>query len=87
MESNVDNSLFGDMANLEQSLSEDSTGDRARAMLEYFNTLLSASTQLLSNSGDEAERSLIQQLNSGFYASQRIIRHVWETIHGTMLHV
>lgn len=87
MESTIENSLFGDMANLEKSLSDDHTGDRARAMLEYFNNVLSATGEMLDSAKDAPERTLITQLISGFHASQRIIRHVWETIHGTMLHV
>lgn len=83
---NVEKSLFGDMATLEKTLSGDHSGDRALAMLAYFKTVSEVCSNLLPETADAQERSMIQKLNSGFESSRRIIRHVWETIHGTMLH-
>jgi len=74
------------MATLEKTLSEDHTGERALAMLSYFKTVGDLCGDMLPATADMNERSMIQKLHSGFDSSRRIIRQVWETIHGTMLH-
>lgn len=81
----LEQSIFGDMSNLELSLSEDSTGDRARAMVRYFQTIAEATERLLGNAREEGQRHLVSRLLQGFKAAERIIRHVWEAIHGTTL--
>lgn len=86
MNENLENSLFGDMATLEKTLSSDHSGDRALAMLAHFKTVSEICLNMLPETSDMQERSMIQKLNSGFESSRRIVRHVWETIHGTMLH-
>ncbi|HEU4459575.1 MAG TPA: hypothetical protein VFR90_10665 [Methylibium sp.] len=84
-ESNLEKSIFGDMANLEKSLTEDHSGDKARAMIDYFKVVAEASDQRVGVTEDPNDRKLIQELAQGFRASQRIIAHVWETAHGTVL--
>lgn len=79
--------IFGDLAALEKTLSEDSSGERARSMLSYFADVATQSEALLQASVADTERHLVAQLLEGFRASQRIIRHVWETLHGSALAV
>jgi hypothetical protein len=87
MSEGIENSVFGDLAVLEKSLSEDSTGDRARSMLSYFDEITRSSEDRLSTPLAEGERQLMSRLIEGFRASQRIIRHVWETQHSAALPV
>jgi hypothetical protein len=84
-DSALEQSIFGDMTNLEASLSEDTTGDRARAMVQYFRTVIDATQRMLTTAREESQRHLVSRLLQGFQAAERIIRHVWETIHGSAL--
>jgi len=84
-ESALEQSIFGDMTNLEASLSEDTNGDRARAMVRYFQTITEATQRMLTTAREEGQRHLVSRLLLGFQAAERIIRHVWESIHGTAL--
>jgi hypothetical protein len=81
----LENTVFGDLAVLEKSLAEDSTGDRARSMLGYFDEVARNSEARLGQSLPDPERQLVHKLIEGFRASQRIIRHVWETQHSAAL--
>jgi hypothetical protein len=85
MEDLIDNTIFGDLAQIEKTLSEDTTGDRARAMIVYFDQVARSAENMLRKQIDFSERHLAQQLIGGFQASQRIIRHVWETLHSASL--
>ena len=85
MENAINNTIFGDLAQIEKTLSEDTVGDRARAMIGYFDEVAKTSEKMLSQPIAEAERRLVTQLIEGFRASQRIIRHVWETLHSASL--
>jgi hypothetical protein len=81
----LEHEVLADMAKLEQTLTEDLTGDRARAMLQYFDQVAQASEQMVQKATHDAERQLAAQLQDGFRASQRIVRHVWETLHSSSL--
>lgn len=84
MNEQLEQTVFGDLTDLEKSLAEDSSGERARALLGYFTEVAkSAENMLLSAAA--TERQLVTQLIEGFHASRRIVRHVWETLHGTTL--
>jgi hypothetical protein len=85
MTDGLENTVFGDLAVLEKSLSEDLTGDRARSMLSYFDEVTRSSEDRLGMSLPDGERQLMARLIDGFRASQRIIRHVWETQHSMAL--
>jgi hypothetical protein len=85
MTEGIDNSVFSDLAQLERSLSEDSSGDRARSMLSYFDTVTKSSEDMLKTAMVDTERQLVSQLVEGFRAAQRIIRHVWEAQHSSVL--
>lgn len=82
---NMEQSLFGDMANLEKTLAEDHTGDRARGIVAYFRTICTSSENLLRQARDDNEQHMLRQLVEGFKASERIVCHVWETLHGNTL--
>lgn len=84
MNEELEKTIFGDLAALEKTLSEDTSGERARSMLSYFGDVALQSEALLQATAD-TERQLVTQLLDGFRASQRIIRHVWETLHGCAL--
>ena len=84
MNQQLENSVFGDLADLEKSLAEDASGDRARALLSYF-TEVARSCESLLHTAAAAERQMVSQLLEGFRASQRIVRHVWETLHNATL--
>ena len=86
MNEQLEQTVFGDLANLEKSLTEDTTGDRVRAMLSYFADVAKSSEGLLQTAA-AAERQLISQLIEAFHAAQRIVRHIWETLHNASLAV
>jgi len=85
MENAINNTIFGDLAQIEKTLSEDTIGDRARAMISYFDEVTKTSEKMLQKPIADTERRLVTQLIEGFRASQRIIRHVWETLHSASL--
>jgi len=85
MENAASNSIFGDLAQVEKTLSEDTTGDRARAMVAYFDDVAKSSEEMLQKAASDADRQFLARLIEGFRASQRIIRHVWETLHSAVL--
>ena len=84
MNEQLEQTVFGDLANREKSLAEDTSGDRARAMLTYFADVARNSEGLLQTAA-AAERQLISQLIEAFHAAQRIVRHIWETLHNASL--
>jgi hypothetical protein len=77
--------VFDDLSSLEKTLQEDTTGDRARAMLSYFDEVTTSNEERLTKPLPDDERHLVIRLVEGFRASQRIIRHVWETQHSAAL--
>lgn len=85
MEDSVKQTILGDLAQVEKTLSEDSTGDRAREMLAYFDEVARSSEEMLRKASVDTERQLLSRLIEGFHAAQRIIRHVWETLHSMAL--
>jgi hypothetical protein len=85
MDDTAQQTIFGDLAQVEKTLAEDATGDRARAMLAYFEEVARTSEGLLKQADNESQRQLLVRLMDGFRASQRIIRHVWETLHSAAL--
>jgi hypothetical protein len=77
--------VLTDMAQLEKTLTDDATGERARAILQYFEDVASASEEVVKKATHDGERQLASHLTEGFRAAQRIVRHVWETIHSVAL--
>jgi hypothetical protein len=77
--------ILGDLAHVEKTLSEDASGERAREMLAYFDGVAKTTEDLLRKAAADTERQLLSRLIEGFRASQRIISHVWETLHSTVL--
>lgn len=84
-QSAMEQSIFADMSNLEKALSEDTTGDRARSIVKYFQSVTEATDKMLSSAKEEGQRHLITRLLRGFQASERVVRNVWESIHGVAL--
>lgn len=80
-----EHSVFEDLAHLETTLTDDLTGDRTREMLDYFERAVRSNELHLQSALPDAERQLTSQLVEGFRASQRIVRHVWESIHSSSL--
>ena len=85
MNAALEDDVLADMAKLEKTLTEDPSGDRTRAILSYFDQVAKASEELMQKPAHDAERQLASQLLEGFRASQRIVRHVWETLHAASL--
>ena len=85
MNDTFEQTIFGDLANLEKALTEDQSGERARAMIGYFAEVARESGVMLQNAQVGAERQLVSQLIEAFYASQRVIQQVWESLHGSAL--
>jgi hypothetical protein len=85
MNDTFEQDIFSDLANLEKALTEDQSGERARAMIDYFAEVAKESGAMLQTAQAGAERQLVSQLIEAFYASQRVIRHVWESLHGSVL--
>lgn len=85
MNSDLEDKVLADMAKLEKTLTDDITGDQTRAILAYFKGVTEASEHILSKPSDDSERQMASQLAEGFRASQRIVRHVWETLHSASL--
>lgn len=86
MEDAVNDTIFNDLAQIEKTLSDDASGERARAMIGYFEQITLSSQAMLHKPLPESERRLVGQLIEGFQASQRIVKHVWETLHSGSLH-
>lgn len=87
MNDQLEETIFSDLARMEETLTSDISGDQARAMINYFANVAKASESMSVSAPSEAERHLAGRLVEGFRACQRIIRHVWETQHGTVLAV
>lgn len=86
MDNPLEQTVFTDLAHIEQTLTDDLSGERTRAMLSYFDTVAQRSEAHLQSAAlPDAERQLTSQLIEGFRASQRIVRHVWESIHTASL--
>jgi len=80
----LEQSVFADLTDLEKSLAEDSSGDRARALVTYFHEVAQASEAILKTANSN-ERQLVTRLIEGFQAAQRIVRQLWETLHNSHL--
>ena len=87
MNGNSEKTIFDDMAELEKTIADDVSGDRARAMVKYFDGVVKSSESMLQQQLQPNERQMTIQLIDGFRASQRIIQHVWETVHAASLAV
>ncbi|OWQ47954.1 hypothetical protein CDL60_05010 [Roseateles noduli] len=85
MDNPLEQTVFADLAHIEKTLTDDLSGERTRAMLSYFDQVAQSTEAHLQMPLADAERQLSSQLIEGFRASQRIVRHVWETIHTASL--
>lgn len=87
MSNRTDPSLLDDLANLEQTLASDASGDATRAMLQHYGRLTEQSMALQVGAGDDDDRRLAASLVAAFQAGQRVIAHVWRALHGVELRV
>jgi len=87
MNEQMEQTIFSDLSNLEAALTDDKSGDRARAMISYFADVAKESVAMMQSTQAAAERQLVAQLIEAFYASQRVIHKVWEALHGSALAV
>lgn len=85
MNAELEDTVLADMTKLEKTLTEDGSGDRTRGILAYFEKVAAASEEVVRTPSHDGERQLASQLAEGFRASQRIVRHVWETLHSASL--
>lgn len=87
MDTSLPDPVFSDVADLEKTLSDDRSGDSARAMLGYFEEMARATETMLRDAASDAERRFAADLAEGFRASQQIVRHVWQVLHSAALPV
>jgi hypothetical protein len=77
--------LIADLQELDTTLTEDTHGDKARAMLEYFANAAKASEAMLAAAGSEDARRLARSLYEGFIACRSIVENVWQAKHRAQL--
>jgi hypothetical protein len=77
--------LISDLQELEQTLREDKLGEKARAMLDYFDSAAKASEQMLGRAGSEDERRMVRALYDGFIACRSVVEQVWQSMHHAQL--
>jgi hypothetical protein len=85
MDNPLEQGVFADLAQIEQVLVEDTAGDHARQIIDYFGQMGQASESLLKTALPDAERQVTTQLVEGLRAAQRIVRQVWESTHSASL--
>ncbi len=78
--------VFPDLSNLEKTFRDDRSGDRAREILAYLKNVVN-STEAMLNVETGLDRRVIVRLIEGFHAASRIVRHIWEHVHGCALAV
>ncbi len=79
--------LIDDLNKLDATLTDDVSGERARAMVAYFDMAIKACGTMIERAGSEAERQLLRTMYEGFQASRRIVEQVWQSFHRTPLGV
>lgn len=87
MDTSLQDPVFSDVAELEKTLSDDRSGDSARAMLGYFDEMAKATEAMLRHAASDSERRFAAELAEGFRASKQIVRHVWQVLHSAALPV
>lgn len=85
MNEQLEQAIFSELSDLEKTLAADFSGDRARAIISYFDGVASETQSHVQSAPMGAERQLAAQLTEGFQAAQRIVQKVWEALHGTPL--
>ena len=76
MNEQLEQAIFSELSDLEKTLAADFSGDRARAIISYFDGVAGETQSHQQSAG---------QLTEGFQAAQRIVQKVWEALHGTPL--
>jgi hypothetical protein len=77
--------LINDLQNLDRTLREDTLGDAARAMVDYFDSAAKASQQLLGQAGSDDDRRMVRSIYDGFIACRTIVEQTWQSIHQSQL--
>jgi hypothetical protein len=85
MNEQLEQAIFSELSDLEKTLAADFSGDRARAIMAYFDGVAAETQGHVQSAAMGAERQLAAQLTEGFHAAQRIVQKVWEALHGTPL--
>lgn len=85
MNEQLEQAIFSELSDLEKTLAADFSGDRARAIIAYFDGVAAETQGHVQSAAMGAERQLAAQLTEGFHAAQRIVQKVWEALHGTPL--
>jgi hypothetical protein len=73
------------LTELDQSLQDDFSGQTARALIDDLGANARATRTLLVKVGPADQRTALR-LVTGFEAAQRVVREVWEQMHGSALH-
>jgi hypothetical protein len=77
--------LVGDLQNLDETLRNDNFGEKARAMLDYFDNAAKASEQMLARAGSDDERRTVRTLYDGFIACRTVVEQTWQSMHHAQL--
>jgi hypothetical protein len=79
-----DTDTLTSLAELERSIRQDFDGAHARALIECFDAAAHDAGLLLEGTPSE-ERAVTVGMFEGCEAAQRIVRHVWQRMHGSVL--
>lgn len=70
-----------DLAQLDQALAEDASGRRTEAVVAFFDRMARLGEEELKKASNDLQRQQLARIIDGLRASQRIVRHVRETLH------
>ncbi len=77
--------LVEDFRELNLTISEDTSGDKARQLVAYFKASAEKSEELRLHTEDAAEKQFATLMHEAYAASQRIVTNTWEAVHGATL--
>jgi hypothetical protein len=81
MDNDLEQRIFAELDQIGNTLAEDRSGDRARAIVAYFSAMAEPSKEQLQTALPDAERRSTAQLVECLHAAQRLVQQLWETTH------
>jgi hypothetical protein len=77
--------LTGDLQSLQETVSDDVSGDKTRRLLAYFRNAETTSREMQLHSSDFEEKHFAGMVSDAFGASSRILAASWRKAHGREL--
>lgn len=77
--------IFAELSELEKTLKSDTSGERARVMIAYFDNLAHDCQAEALGLPPGEERQVAGQMTEAFQACQGIIQKVWGALNGRQL--